>query len=331
MLHLFLPGGQLGLGAAVDDGDLRAQTACAAGRVHGHVAAAHHRHLPTPLDGGGAAGLVGLHEIDAGQKFVGGVHALPAFAGNAHEFGQTRAAADEHGLEAVFPLQLVDGQGLADDHVGLNIHAQRLQVLDLPAHNALGQAELGDAVHQHAARQMQGLEYRDSISLPRQFARAAQAGGAGADHCYLVAVGRGTDGLFRGVGAVPVGHETLQPADGHRFTLDAADAAAFALAFLRADPAADRGQGRRPGKDLVCAFEIPLGHLVDKGGNVDADRTAAHAGPVAAVQAALCLRYGLFLSVAQRHLVKIAAADLRLLNGHGRFLFGGIMHRSSPP
>ena len=39
--------------------------------------------------------------IDAGQKFVGGVYALPAFAGDAHELGQTRATADEYGLEAV--------------------------------------------------------------------------------------------------------------------------------------------------------------------------------------------------------------------------------------
>ena len=90
VLHLFLTGRQLGHAAAVDDvHGLGTQTHGAAGSVHGHVAAAHNGHLLAGADGGLAGGQVSLHQVGAGQELVGGVHALQALAGDAHEAGQT--------------------------------------------------------------------------------------------------------------------------------------------------------------------------------------------------------------------------------------------------
>ena len=53
----------------------------------------------------------------------------------------------------------------------------------------------------------------------------------------------GTMGAGVDVLAVPVGHKALQTADANGLALDAADALALALALLRADTAADGGQG----------------------------------------------------------------------------------------
>ena len=54
VVDLLGPGGELGLGAAVDDVDLGPQTLGAPGGVHGHVAAATTATLLVVEDGGGA-------------------------------------------------------------------------------------------------------------------------------------------------------------------------------------------------------------------------------------------------------------------------------------
>ena len=63
------------------------------------------------------------------------------------------------------------------------------QLLDLVGDDGLGQTELGDAVDQHAAGGVQGLEDGDVIALLGQVAGAGEAGGAGAHHGHLDAVG----------------------------------------------------------------------------------------------------------------------------------------------
>ena len=139
MLHLFLTGGQLSHAAAVYDiHALGTQTQGAAGSVHSHVAAAHNGDLLAGTDGGLAGGQVSLHQVGAGQEFVGGIHALQALAGDVHKAGQTGAGAYEHGLVAVLAHQLVNGQHLADDHVALKIHAHLLQAVDLLLDDGLG-------------------------------------------------------------------------------------------------------------------------------------------------------------------------------------------------
>ena len=333
MLHLLGTGGELGLGAAVNDVHVGAQTAGAPGGVHSHVAAAHYRHLLAleGHDGGIGALLVGLHQVDAGEELVGGVHTLEVLAGDVHEHGQARAGTDEHGLEALLLHELVDGDGPTDDHVCLDLHAQRLEPVHFLLDNGLGQTELGDAVHQHAAGQMQGLVHGDLVSLPGQVAGTGQAGGAGPDDGHLMAVGGGTHGLLGGVGVVPVGHKPLQAADAHALGLDAAHALGFALRLLGADPAADGGQGAVLSNDLVGGLEIALRHLGDELGNMDLHRAAGHAGHVLAAEAPLGLVDGLLPGVAQGHLFKVAGPDHRVLVGHGVLIRTHIRHLTLPP
>src|SRR5699024_10719822 len=275
VLHFLLAGGQLLHAAAVDDVDrLGAQAQGAAGGVHGHVAAAYYGHLFSHVDVGVAVAAVGLHQVGAGQELVGGVDALQAFAGDAHKAGQAGAGADKDGLVAVFAHQLVHGQDAADDHVALDVHAQGLQALDLLLDDGLGQAELGDAVHQNAARHVQGLVDGDLIAHLGQVAGGGQAGRARADDGHLVPVEGGHGGAGMDVFPVPVGHKALQAADAHRLVLDAAGAAALALALLGADPAADGGQGRVLADDLIGGFKVALGHLGDELGDLDAHGAA---------------------------------------------------------
>ncbi len=54
--------------------------------------------------------------------------------------------------------KLVQQDGPADDHIGQDFDAHLLQRIDLPLHQRLGQLELGDAVHEHAAGRVQRLK-----------------------------------------------------------------------------------------------------------------------------------------------------------------------------
>ena len=157
----------------------------------------------------------------------------------------------------------------------VHVHAQRLQVLDLRRTMRLGRRNSGNAVHQHAARQMQGLEHRDRIAFPRQLARAAQARGR-ADHRTLWPLG--ADGRFSVALALCQSATKRSNCRCPPARPLMPQTQRLALAFLRADTAADRGQRRGAGKNLIRALEIPFSHLVDKGGNVDTDLAAAHAG-----------------------------------------------------
>ena len=105
--------------------------------------------------------------------------------------------------------------------------------------DVLGQAELGDAVEQHAAGRVEGLEDRDVVAVLDELARGGQAGGAGADDRDLLAGRRRGVGLRSGPGAPgPVGDEALEVADGDRAALLGADAAASRTA----SPAGRRGR-----------------------------------------------------------------------------------------
>ena len=320
MLHLLLPGGQLLHAPAVDDVHLGPQPLGAAGGVHSHVAAAHDSDLLGTLNGGVGAGEVGLHQIDAGEELVGGVYAPVVDAGDVHEHGQPRTGADEHGLETLLVHQFVNGDGAAHHGVRGDGDAQGFQAVHLFLDDGLGQTELGNTVHQHAAGQVQRLEHGDLISLPGQVPGAGQSGGAGADNRHTVAVG---SRLFRGllaVGVVPVGHKALQTADAHGVALLTPDAVLFTLALLGTDPAADGGQGAGGGDDLIGGLKVALGHLLDELGNMYHHRAAGHAGLIFAVQAALGLVQGLGFGIPQGNLLKVLVADVGILRGHGVFL-----------
>ena len=55
--------------------------------------------LPVEHRGVGARELVGGHQVDAGEVFVGGVDALEVLAGDVHEHRQAGAVGDEDGVE----------------------------------------------------------------------------------------------------------------------------------------------------------------------------------------------------------------------------------------
>src|SRR5699024_704266 len=165
-----------------------------------------------------------------------------------------------------------------DDHVALDVHAQFLQALHLVLDDVLGQTELGDAVHQHAAGHVQGFIHGDLVAHLGQVTGHRQAGRTGADDRHLVAVGGGHFGLGMYVFAVPVGHEAFQTADAHRLTLDAADTLALALVLLGADAAADGRQSAGFGNDLVGFLKFALGNVGDEAGNINIHRAAGAAG-----------------------------------------------------
>ena len=276
-------------------------------------------------DGGGRVVLIGLHQVDAGEVLVGGVHAHQGRSGNLHKHGQAGARADEHGLVALLK-QLGDGEHLANDHVQLNVYPHLLQVGHLPLDDGLGKTELGNAVAQHAAGGVEGLEDRDGVAHPGQLAGAGQTGGAGADHRHLVAVLGGGGHVGDAVLRSPVGHKALNAADGHRLALDTPDALTLALGLLGADPARDGGQGVGVGQQLIGSGQVALGHLAHKLGDGDAHGTSADTGLVLAVQAPLCLVLGLLQGVAQGHLFKVGVAYVGLLLRHGGLFHLHISH-----
>ena len=117
--------------------------------------------------------------------------------------------------------------------------------------SAVGQTELGNAVAQHAAEVVKGLEHGDGVAFGRQKIGIDQAGGTGTDHRDRRLVGRlpGADVVFPAVSvdavfqfelALALGQVPFELADLER----QADqfAGALALVFLRADAAGDVGQ-----------------------------------------------------------------------------------------
>ncbi len=333
VMHFFDPGGHLFFAAAVDDGDvLCAEPLGAARRVHGHVAAADDHRIFTHLHGRIRFGeMIRLHEVDARQKLIGGIHAVEVFARNALKPRKSRATADEHRVEPLFFEQFVQRDRAADDHVGLDFDPDVLQGFDFVPHELLGQTKLRNAVNEHAAGRMQRLEHRDLVAELAQIARTGQPRGAAADDRDLFAVIRQG---FRGLGAVRhciVRHETLEPADADGLALDAAHALLLALRLLRADAAANGGQRVGGADDLVGLHELTFRYELDKLRNPYVHRAAGNAGLMLAVEATLGFVDGHGLVVALRHLVEILIAHVRRLLARGQLRHSHVRHVSFLP
>ena len=73
-------------------------------------------------------GLVGAHEVDAGEKLVGGVDAVEVLAGNVEELRQTRASGDKDGVKAFVAHELLNGDALAYDDVGLELNTEAAEI-----------------------------------------------------------------------------------------------------------------------------------------------------------------------------------------------------------
>ena len=137
----------------------------------------------------------------------------------------------------------------------------------------------------------------DLITPFGEVGSACQTCRAGADDGHFMAVGSrdGGDGGISGrtarhpagsrIAVLPVGHEPLEFADGDRLALDAQDALAFALRFLRAHAAAHGRKAGIPGNYGGRRIEISAGHLLYEVGNLDVHRAARDAQGLLAMQA----------------------------------------------
>ena len=247
MVNLLLAGRKLSLGAAIDDMNLGAEPERGAGCIHCDIAATHYAHLLASVDRGQIVVAVCAHKIVAGQELIGGEHAAEILSRDAHKLRKTGAGADEHGLEAHLVKEFVDGYGAANEHVGLNLHAEFLNVGDFVGEDLLlREAELRNAVLQHAAGFMESLVDGHVIAPLREVGSAGKAGRAGADDGHLDAIllNCGSGRLRGRIGAHIVSDEALKLADCDSFALHAEHAASLALSLLRTHAAAHCRQRR---------------------------------------------------------------------------------------
>jgi hypothetical protein len=221
-------------------------------------------------------------------------------------------------MPGIFGEQLVDRERLADDMVDFDLHAELLQTVDLTLHDRLGQAELGDAVDEHAPGLVKRLENRDAVPHLRQVRGHRQARRPRSHDRDLVA-GRDRRGGRRIAELhqrAVVGDEALEPADRHRLVLDADGALGLALLLLRADAAADGGQDVLLHQRVVGAFEITFPDLRDELGDVDFDRASGDTRVVLALDAALGLEHREVDRVAERDFVERMRALVRIAQRH---------------
>ena len=111
-----------------------------------------------------------LHQVDPSEEFVGAVDAVEVLSQDVEEVRQAGARTDEHAVDTAVE-QLVDGDGLADEDVQPDVHTHLPQLVDLRPHDLLRQAELRDAVDEHAAGLVEGLVDPDLVAAPGQLAR----------------------------------------------------------------------------------------------------------------------------------------------------------------
>lgn len=131
---------------------------------------AHHAHVFAVNDRRGAVGVVRLHQIDAGQKLVGGQNAVQVLALDAHKHRKSRARADKDRVVRVD--KLLYGDRLAGHAVKLDMYALLFELIDFGGDETLGQTEFGYTVHEHAARTVERLVHGDFHAGRRQFAGA---------------------------------------------------------------------------------------------------------------------------------------------------------------
>jgi len=150
------------------------------------------------------------------------------------------AQSQENGLIAVFH-EAVQGQVPAQGHIGLDLHPPPLDVSNLFFEDILGQAVIGNAHPQHAARYWQSLKNGAGVAATGQMVGTGEAGGTGTDNGDFFAFpGDLGDGQFGQIHLVS--GEALQIADGDG--LVHLPAAAGALAGVGTDPADHPRQGQ---------------------------------------------------------------------------------------
>jgi len=288
-----------------------------AGRVHGRVAATHHGNALSQIHGGLLAREVeSLHQIYAGEKLVCAAHAVEVLTGDIHEHGRARTGCQEDGA-VIIGQKFVDGDGTAHQRVQGKLHAHGAQFRDFFLHDGLRQAELGDAVNQHAARLVERFKNCNRMPQLREMTRRRETRRPRPDNRHL-ASGRLHLHAFNGQRIAPleIRHEPLQRADRHRLALLAHHAHAFALVLLRTNTPANAGQAVRRADALDGAGEIALGNLADEPGDVDGNRAAFHAQRALALNAAVRLGPGRLLVEPDGHFFKTLGAVMGVQRRH---------------
>ncbi len=159
LFDLMGKGGHLFPGPAVDDGHFGPQPPGGAGHVDGHVAAADDRQ-PFPH-------RQGFFQVGPAQELHALDHAVGILAGNPQGLAHVAADPQEHGLIAFFQ-QPIHRKIPAQGGVGLQFHPQAQDVVDFPVQDIFGQAVVGDAHPEHAARPWAGPRkwWGGSLSAP---------------------------------------------------------------------------------------------------------------------------------------------------------------------
>ena len=259
---------------AVDGDLLGAQAQGRAAGVEGHVAAADDDDVLAHVDLlAERGGLEQAHRVE---------HARGVRARDGQRAATLQADGEVHGLVAAAVLlhEAVDREVHAGGLAALQVDAEREHAVDVLLQGGLGQAVLGDAEAQHAARLGLALEHGDGVAEQGQVAGGGEAAGTGADHGdLLLERDRGLVGQRHVVVGV-VAHEALEAGDGDgRLDLPAR---AVGLALVRADTPADGGEGVGLTGDRVRLREALVGdesHVALRAG-VHGARTLAGAVPL---------------------------------------------------
>ena len=260
------------------------------------------------------------HQVAAREQLVSGEHAVQRLARNAHETRVARARANEHGVKAHLGDHLLDREQPPDQRVALELDAKARELLDLDVDDRIRQPEIRDAVLQHATRLVERLVYGHVAAGLGHVGGTRHAGRARADDADLEPVVLDVRNIHPTFADRHVADPALEAADRDRLQRLADGAHTLALAFLRADAAADGRQQVGIGDDVVRAVIVLVGDLLDEGGNVDAHRAAAHARRVHAHEAALRLVQRFRERIAERDFLEIARADQWILLAHRRAL-----------
>ncbi len=283
-------------------------------RVHRGVAGPDYHHVLAGLQRGVVVReLARVHQVAAGEQLVGGEHAVQRLAGNAREARIARAGADEHRMKAHLVDHLLDGEQATDQRVALEAHAELLELADLGVDDRVRQAEIRNAVLEHAAGLVEGLVDGDLAAGLGHVGCAGHAGRSRTDDADAEAARLDVRDVGPAFPDGEVADPALQPADGHRLQGFADGAHALALVLLRADAAADRRQQVGGGDDVVGAAVVALDDALDEVRDRDVHRATADARLLGAHQAALGLELRVLDEVTAVDLLEVAGAHLRIL------------------
>ncbi len=154
------------------------------GHIHRNIAASDDNHITGQLHR--IRGTILRQSLgNLLQEGNTGLYALCILPGNA---GLSSALQTDGEIERLIPLlaQLRNGDILSDLNAAPKFHAHLTQHIDLGAQHILLQAEIRNAVHQHAAGLLLLLKNGDVVSAFPQIVCAGHAGRAGTDHCHLI-------------------------------------------------------------------------------------------------------------------------------------------------